>query len=74
MGYVVSKCADSSCGTMTGTPISSTVDVNAVGTYGGAMTIGADGMPIIAYNRASPQQLVIVKCQNQFCVSGWSRR
>ena len=39
-----------------------------------AITIGTDGLPVIAYFDGTNYNLKVVKCTNPFCISYWSRR
>jgi len=50
------------------------VDANTGTGYYSAITIGADGLPFIAYLDVGNYDLKVVKCGNPFCLSGWSRR
>ena len=38
------------------------------------ITIGTDGLPIIAYINSTYASLRVLKCANVYCLSNWSRR
>lgn len=39
-----------------------------------SVTIGTDSLPVVSYFNSWDGNLEVVKCANQFCLNGWSRR
>ena len=63
------KCQSADCAIHNvGTKIPNATGVSAV-------TIGADGLPVVAYAEASPSPaLAVMKCANSLCIPYWTRR
>lgn len=71
-GLIALKCTKPDCSSY----VASLVDGIAgqdLGEYS-AVTIGQDGLPVIAYRDATNDRLKIVKCANAFCASYFARR
>ncbi|MBI5740972.1 MAG: hypothetical protein HZA16_09640 [Nitrospirae bacterium] len=67
----IAKCGNVSCSYgNTIITVDSAVDV---GLYT-SITIGTDGLPVIAYFDDTFDDLKVAKCANQFCLNNWSRR
>ena len=68
----VVHCGDASC-----TPaanVFTTLDLGpVVGTFN-SITVGADGLPIVAYRDETNGALKVAKCANVLCLPNWSRR
>lgn len=65
----VAKCNDPACAG--GDETVSTVDVGSAGGAGRtSIAVGADGLPAIAYFRASSQDLMLAKCNDPACAGG----
>jgi hypothetical protein len=72
------RCGDKSCSTPCGsggTVCTSvdTADAGNIDTYC-SMTIGTDGLPVMAYFNFQALRLKVAKCANMFCLNNWSRR
>jgi len=67
----LAKCSRPDC-SISG--VTTVVDPDAVAGHFASITIGADGMPLIAYRDVTGDRLRVVKCANAFCVPNWSRR
>jgi hypothetical protein len=61
-------CTNEACGSVTLQAID-----GAGGSSGVAVTIGTDGLPLIAYRRITPLNLVAAHCPNLLCTP-WARR
>ncbi len=67
----IAKCGNSACSA--GNVITTVDSTGQVGYYP-SITIGADGLPIVAYLDDTNSTLKVLKCANQFCINRWSRR
>ena len=67
----LARCGSADC--MSGNAIH-VVDANAVVGLYAAVTISADGLPVISYRDVSGDGLKVAKCANAFCLDNWSRR
>jgi len=71
----VAKCGDPACAAPCGSGTSCTaVDTAADVTDITSITIGLDGLPIIAYHDGAGFDLKTAKCANAFCLPNWTRR
>ena len=67
----MAKCGNAACSA--GNLLATLDSSGNVGEYT-AITIGTDGLPIIAYFDRTNMALKVLKCANVFCLSNWSRR
>jgi hypothetical protein len=65
----VAKCIDAGC---EGEITPSTVDTTVTVGFYNSIAIGADGLPVIAYNDISNSDLKVAKCANAACTTGTS--
>jgi hypothetical protein len=65
------KCGNAAC--TLGNAIANVDSGGFVGTHT-SITIGTDGLPVIAYYDGSNGDLKFAKCANSFCLNNWSKR
>jgi hypothetical protein len=71
----VVKCGNAAC--QSGNSIVTIDSMGAIAFNAGpctSITIGVDGLPVIAYLTAATNSLKIAKCTNPFCIPYWTRR
>jgi len=68
----VVKCGNVACSS--GNAMTTVDSTGNVGQYTTSISIGADGLPVIAYYDATNGDLKVAKCSNQFCFNNWPRR
>ncbi len=67
----VAKCGNAACSS--GNTITAVDAAGNVGYYT-SITIGTDGLPVIAYHDGANGDLKVARCATQSCVSNWGRR
>ncbi len=78
-GVAVVKCSQADCGARSMTNFALNDGVLVAG-YQPSITIGVDGLPLVAYQRHEPPPdgnltaLMVMHCSNPFCLPYWSRR
>ena len=67
----VAKCGNAACSA--GNTITTVDSGGEVGQFT-SITIGTDGLPVIAYYDVTNEDLKVAKCANPLCLNNWSRR
>lgn len=70
---MVAKCGNAECSANNTIVVLEASPTVILGQYS-SITIGMDGLPLVAYNDGTGRDLKVAKCANAFCRSGWSRR